>query len=116
MTETTPPALHGNDGLLGLHNAEGESGAETVPDTVVDVDLPLLGGNATGLGVVHGVDASGQVELSGGLLVSGNTDDGALGSELGQQSSGDTTVSLVGQSIRRLTRWRGQQWHRRPAR
>lgn len=40
------------------------------PDTVVHVDLPLLGGNATGLGVEDRVNAAREVQLARGLLVS----------------------------------------------
>lgn len=92
MAQTAPPALNSHDRLLRLNDAEVERGAETKPDSVVDVDLPLLGGDAAGLGVVNGVDTSRQVELSGSLLVSGDADDGALGSVLGQEAGRDTAA------------------------
>lgn len=60
------------------------------PDPVVNVHLPLLGGDTSGLGVPDGVDTSGEVHLPGALQVAGHTDDGALGAVLGDQAGGDT--------------------------
>lgn len=65
------------------------------PDTVVDVNLPLVAGDAARLGVVHGVNTSREVELTSGLLVAGDTDDGALGAVLGDEAGRDTAA--VGQ-------------------
>jgi hypothetical protein len=62
------------------------------PDTVVNVNLPLVAGDAAGLGVVHGVDTSREVELTSGLLVAGDTDDGALGAVLGDETGRDTAA------------------------
>lgn len=82
-----------------------------IPDSVVNVDLPLSGRDASGFGIPNGVDTSVQVTLSSGEFVSSNclgqsqraerhgkfrksltTDDGALRSVLGEQSRGGTTV------------------------
>lgn len=133
MAETTLPALDGHDGLLGLDDAEVERDAKTIsehahmsariqpadtaetrsPDTVVNVNLPLVAGDTAGLGVVHGVDASREMELTSGLLVAGDTDDGALGAVLGDEAGRDTAaVGQLGlyrkQTVKALTWWRGR--------
>jgi hypothetical protein len=72
VTETTLPSLNGHDGVVGLDDGELEGVAESVSDSVVDVNLPLTLGNTSGLGVVDGVNTSGKVELSGSLLASGD--------------------------------------------
>lgn len=72
MAKTTLPALNGNDSSLRLDDAEEEGLLETESDTVVDVNLPLVGGDTTGLVVVHGVHATGEVALTGRLVVAGD--------------------------------------------
>lgn len=72
MAETTLPSLNGHDGVVGLDNGELEGVAESVSDSVVDVNLPLTLRDTSGLGVVDGVNTSREVELSGSLLASGD--------------------------------------------
>jgi hypothetical protein len=72
VTQTALPALDGNDGLVGPDDTHVQSVLQPIPDSVVDVDLPLSGGDASGLGVVDGVDTSVQVALSSGEFVSGD--------------------------------------------
>lgn len=74
MSETALPSLDSHDGSLWLDDTKGKSLLETIPDSVVDVNLPLVGRDASGLGVVDGVNTSREVELSGGLLISGDWD------------------------------------------
>jgi hypothetical protein len=71
VSETTLPSLDGHDGSVRLDDAELESVSKTESDPVVDVNLPLTLGYASGLGVVDGVDTSREMELSSGLLASG---------------------------------------------
>ena len=78
MAETTLPSLDGHDGSIRLDDAEVEGVAETESDTVVDVDLPLVGRDSSRLGVVDRVDTAGEVELTGGLLASGHCLLGAI--------------------------------------
>jgi hypothetical protein len=134
VTQSSLPALNGNNGLVGPDDTHVQSVLQSVPDgekrisnpqnmlknpssyspdSVVNVDLPLSGRDASGLGVVYGVDTSVQVTLSGSELVSGDcdtrtimfsdkkqklerrrlhtTDDRALRSVLREQSSSGTT-------------------------
>lgn len=72
MAKTTLPALDGHDGSVGLDDAELEGVGKTITDPVVDVNLPLALRHTSGLGVVDRVDTSGQVELTGSLLASGD--------------------------------------------
>lgn len=88
MSESSLPSLDGDDGLAGLDDAHGEGRLESESDSVVDVGLPLGSVDASGLGVVEGVASSVEVDLSRGLLVSGDGEDGHLGSVLGDESGG----------------------------
>ena len=90
VAESSLPSLDGHDGGLGADDVKVESDLETVADTVVDVDLPLLGRDTAGLGVENGVDTARKVHLAGGSGVAGNTDDGALGAVLGDEAGRDT--------------------------
>lgn len=72
VTQSALPALNGNDGLVGPDDTHIESVLQSIPDSVVDVDLPLSGGDTSRLGVVDGVDTSVQVTLSSGEFVSGD--------------------------------------------
>ena len=49
-----------------------KAAAEAEPDTVVDVDLPLVALDAAGLGVPDRVDTTGEVQLARSLLVAGD--------------------------------------------
>lgn len=70
VTQSALPALDGNDGLVGPDDTHVESVLQSIPDSIVDVDLPLGGGDTSGLGVVDGIDTSVQVALSSGEFVS----------------------------------------------
>lgn len=72
VSETTLPALYGDDRGTSLDDVEVETAAETEPDTVVDVDLPLVALDAAGLGVPDRVDTTGEVQLARSLLVAGD--------------------------------------------
>ena len=72
VTQTSLPSLDGNDSLVGLNDVQGKGGLETEPDPVVNVDLPLSSRDATGLGVVDGVNTSVEVLLTSGNIVSGD--------------------------------------------
>jgi hypothetical protein len=53
VTETTLPALDGDDGLAGLDDAEVKGRLETESESVVNVRLPLRRVNASGLVVLQ---------------------------------------------------------------
>lgn len=82
-----------------------------LPDTVVDVNLPLLGRDTTGLGVPNGVNTSGEVHLSSTLEVSGDTDNRALGSVFRDQSSGVSPKlsALLNETETKHTKWKERQ-------
>lgn len=88
VTKTSLPSLNGNDGLSRLDEAESKTLLETESDSVVDVGLPLLGGDASGLLVEEGVASSVEVDLSRGGGRSGDGEDGDLRSVLGKESGG----------------------------
>lgn len=105
MAKTTLPTLNSNDGLLWLNDAHGKSVLETVsgrgvnmiisvpfhreansqaansPDTVVNVSLPLSGGDSTWLWVEDGVDTTVEMALPGGLGVTGDCRAGKVSEE-----------------------------------
>ena len=70
MTQTALPALNGDNGLVGPDDTHVQGVLQSIPDSVVDVDLPLGGRDSSRFGVVNGVDTSVQVALSSGELVS----------------------------------------------
>lgn len=82
VAQTALPALNGNDGLVGPDDAHVQSVLQSIPDSVVDVDLPLGGGDTSGLGVVDGVDTSVQVALSSGEFISGDYNAAMSGSAM----------------------------------
>jgi hypothetical protein len=53
VTETTLPALDGDDGLAGLDDAEVKGRLETESESVVNVRLPLRRVNTSGLVVLQ---------------------------------------------------------------
>lgn len=89
VAETALPSLDSHDGSLRLNDAQTKSDPETisakvsvdytsfvakgyVPNPVVNIDLPLLSRNTTGLREPDRVNTSREVELSSGLFVSGH--------------------------------------------
>lgn len=72
VAETTLPALYGDDRGASLDDVKVKAAAEAEPDTVVDVDLPLVALDAAGLGVPDRVDTTGEVQLARSLLVAGD--------------------------------------------
>lgn len=88
VAEATLPALHGDDLDTRLEDVDVERGAEAVADAVVDIRLPLVALDATGLGVEDGVAATVQVKLARGLLAASDGDDGDAGAVLGDEARG----------------------------
>ena len=72
VTQTALPALDGNDGRAWSDEIQFQGILQTKPDAVVDVCLPLVCLDASGLGVPEGIAAPVEVNLSCSLLVAGD--------------------------------------------
>lgn len=79
-----------------------------LPDTVVNVNLPLVGGDTSWLRVVNRVDTSRKVELTGGLLASGDCwlDTAQQGRPKQHTTDNGTLRSVLGDKTGRVTRGR----------
>ena len=65
VTQTALPALNGDNGLVGPDDTHVQGVLQSIPDSVVDVDLPLGGRDSSRFGVVNGgrhLGSSGTVE------------------------------------------------------
>jgi hypothetical protein len=72
MSQTTLPSLNSHDGSIRLDNTQLQGVSKSESDSVVYVNLPLTLWYTPWFGVVDGVNTSGEVELSSGLLASGD--------------------------------------------
>ena len=72
MSQTTLPSLNSHDGSIRLNDTQLQGVSKSVSDSVVYVNLPLTLWYTPWFGVVNGVNTSGEVELSGSLLTSGD--------------------------------------------
>lgn len=72
MAKTSLPALYSDDSRTGRDDLESQSVTETKTNTIIDISLPLVGLDSTGLGIPEGITATVQVDLSCSLLVTGD--------------------------------------------
>ena len=63
MAQTALPALDGDDGRARSDEVQLQSILQTKSDSVIDIGLPLVCLNASGLGVPEWVAASVEVDL-----------------------------------------------------
>jgi hypothetical protein len=72
VTETTLPALNGDDTHARLDDSERQGVAKAKPNAVVNISLPLMGLDTPGLRIPEWITTSVQVDLSRGLLITGH--------------------------------------------
>jgi hypothetical protein len=72
VTKTTLPALHSNDTYTRLDDIERQGVAKAKSDAVVNIGLPLMGLDTSGFRVPEWIATAMQVDLSCGLLITGN--------------------------------------------
>lgn len=72
VPEAALPALDSDDSRSRLHQLQRERLAQTKPDAVVDVSLPLVRLDATRLRVPERINAPVEVNLARGLLAARN--------------------------------------------
>lgn len=88
MAETSGPSLDGDNNVALVENSESNSLVHSPLESLLDIVLPLGRVGGSSLLVDEGVDTSVQMGESGSSGVSGDHQNGTVGSVLGTQSGG----------------------------